>query len=159
MWKWLRSWFAWRFSLGRLVVATVFLGAFLGLNMRKIGPYGGFGLPDKIHVVAYWGWPLPFIRSRQNWYRPPITNPATADKIQQEWDAWVEKNLANEIPLSHQTYYAFEWWPLSQWPFNDVTTESGVVLGRIIDAVFALTVLFLILFLQIPRRKAPEQVK
>ena len=33
MWKWLRSWFAWRFSLTRLVVAVVFLGAVLGLSL------------------------------------------------------------------------------------------------------------------------------
>jgi len=38
MWKWLRSWFGWRFSLIRLVVAVVFLGVFVGLNVQKIGP-------------------------------------------------------------------------------------------------------------------------
>jgi hypothetical protein len=52
MWKWLRSWFAWRFSLGRLVVATVFLGAVVGLNVRDVRP------TDDVSYCS--GWPIPF---------------------------------------------------------------------------------------------------
>jgi len=63
--SWLRSWFSWRFSLARLVIAVVLLGALIGLNMRKVGPRpvgftaGPFGRLE-IDVVCYRGWPFCF---------------------------------------------------------------------------------------------------
>ena len=53
--KWLYDRLAWRFSLARLMIAIVFLGALIGLNMRRV-PCG---------AENFYGWPLPFMKKRE----------------------------------------------------------------------------------------------
>jgi hypothetical protein len=61
MGKWLRGWFVWRFGLWRFVVAIVFLGAVLGLNIRSVGPAAELLWAEDYRMVDYFqGWPLPF---------------------------------------------------------------------------------------------------
>jgi hypothetical protein len=143
--KWLREWFAWQFSLRRLLVATVFLGVVLGLNLQRV-PHS-----DR---MSLWGWPLPVTR------RLDIFFSADETKEQRDQFQW--------IPWTHQTYHvlrlnsfgeAFGWASLN---WDDPNRANRLfrffVVGTVIDALFALTVLFLILFLQIPCRQAPTVV-
>jgi hypothetical protein len=142
MWKWLRSWFAWRFSLRRLVVATVFLGAFVGLNVQEIGPMRprkreGAIVPGA--SVCFRGWPLPF----------------SCQQLGFEL-GWVDAAAAAEtyrIPWTHQTYCMLavescnrDGEFLLNYPNNKLLLGSTDLFAAIIP-------LCLILFLQIPRRK------
>ena len=126
MWKWLQFCFAWRFSLTRLMVGVLFLGAFLGLNMRMVGPNDCLlhikGDLYDMYTAYRWGWPLPCI----------------------------EENTDDfgdfEVPCTHQTYYFLT---IGPW----LRTENRHIYCGIIDGLFALTVLSAILFLRDPRTR------
>jgi hypothetical protein len=157
MFKWLRSWFAWRFSLTRLVVAVVFLGVLVGLNL--CGPCVAFlpqkGKDDRI-ISRIEGWPLPAIHM---YYRGQYID-AETESIPTETE---EDNEFGWLPWTHQTYRLLEFDPLKglfDWTrlfSSDDSYELTIYLaGTIIDALFALTVLSLILFLH-PRRNPPAE--
>ena len=136
--KWLCSWFAWRFSLTRLTVATVVLGAIVGLNARKIGPRQGHAWGTFYHLgpSSCWGWPLPFRKEFE------------------DSDARWQDLIEYRIPFTHQTYHLLNWDELYlQDLLRTNTNERTFSICAIIDAIFALVVLSLILFLQTPRRK------
>jgi len=158
--KWLRSWFAWRFSLIRLVIAVVFLGAFVGLNTRRIGPavyQMQLSSPPPALIVRHFrGWPFPFsgsteaVSRRQAEMDSVVLDRAPADFLNGKRDGFFEP------AWTHRTYFLIS-------PFRNVP-ESGpialdlegyIALGTI-DALFALVVLTLILFLR-PRRKPPDE--
>jgi len=173
--KWLRSRFAWRFSLARLVVAVVFLGMCIGLNMREIGPvlasFSG-GLPAR-----YWGWPLPFdgevdegayeLVYRINRQHMEELNLRSFDD---DWAIEVADGQGAfdsarhyRFPITHQAYRLLNW--DSQQEFHAVYVpvfhnRRTFICYGIVDALFALAVLSFILCLQIPRRKPePEGAK
>ena len=162
MWKWLRSWFAWRFSLTRLVIAVLFLGAVVGLNMREIGPRHW---PEDLIPAISWGWPLPIAWELDQSFRAPVNgepNPLTQEELSARWRA----AGCYRFPLTHQTYRLLRWERDMRWadprhrdpPRDFYVWTGGVSTGgflyyAIIDVLFALIVLALILFLQIPRRK------
>jgi hypothetical protein len=151
MWKWLRSWFAWRFSLGRLVIATLFLGVVVGLNMQKVGPK----FVDGSWPAYYWGWPFPIIWewdrhefytnalgiAEDHWRTTEFTE-AEAAAINEAGAGLVAARRYQE-PLTHRAYCLLELFSPSLTLF---------VLFAVLDTLFTLTVLALILFLQIPRR-------
>ena len=141
MFKWLRSWFAWRFSLTRLVVAVVFLGAFIGLNMRKIGPRRAIDpRGGQSEALAYsWGWPLPVFLQEGDLN---INDALVADSYR--------------LPLTHQTYLFCRGPTL---PHHTPLGLGTAIINCTINVLFALTVLSLILFLQIPRRKVVAKVE
>jgi hypothetical protein len=164
MWKWLRSWFAWRFSLRRLVIATVVLGTILGLNLREIGPlYKPDNSPSDC-FVTFWGWPLPYIAEP---VRPKTEEPVfICDRVPtaeeetkrrqyfiEHWDIYA-LTLKYELPLTHKPFYILEW-PSAEW----LMSGNGSVICGTINVLVLIGTAFLILFLQIPRRKAPEQVE
>lgn len=149
MWKWLRSWFVWRFSLTRLVVAVLFLGVFVGLNLRGPKFHGGYG------VNTVWGWPLPV--AMLTFQCDPSPEPdSVKEQTGYEW-----------IPWTHQTYHLFRLdslrWLHSGWASFDWYMGDDLYIIYIVAAVanilLALTVLALILFLQIPRRKVAVKVE
>jgi hypothetical protein len=154
MWKWLRSWFAWRFSLGRLVIATVFLGAVVGLNVREIRPEAAWSVDGNDLVDCYRGWPFPFIVTRVN---QPNCPPAIIEAFIREHGTGVKAFQRYSIPDTHR--WSYNWG--SKWLYcrRGLGGEKDFVTGGIIDALFALTGVALILFLQIPRRKEPEPVQ
>ena len=139
MFRRLRSWFAWRFSLTRLVVAVVFLGVFVGLNVCEATLLNGAGL-----TAVGQGWPLPFaaeFHSRQH------TEPIQRDR----WYPW-----------THKTYDIIRTGFFSELVFSDwgvIVLEADnrvFVICAIVDALVCLIPLTLILFLH-PRRKLPDQ--
>jgi hypothetical protein len=147
---WLRGWFAWRFSLRRLVIATVFLGAIIGLNTREIGPMVWHGV--YLAPRSYCGWPLPFV---WEWseegdfciaYQRKLGRDCTQRELNRAWWAAVE---SYRFPFTHQTYRLLDF---ANWSYDN--GRSFAFCGAI-DALFALSLLFLILFLQIPRLRAP----
>jgi len=157
MLKWLRSWFTWRFSLTRLVVAVVFLGVAMGLNMKEIGPFvvhKRYGGEDVAWVCRQWGWPLPVHTRVDVWERPPLprNDPESVVAILIEWKERVRSLRSYRLPLSHLTYV-----PVAGGTYWAAFEREPLWLYRIIDALFALTVLTLILFLH-PRSK-PEGAK
>ena len=148
--EWLRSRFAWRFSLTRLVLAVLFLGAFVGLNARQIGPC----LLLSSSSMSYWGWPLPFVAVKDERkgllldalmgrYAGP--EPESRKAVYEELKALRAAVRAYRIPPTHHTYYLLNWLP------------NGRIVCAIIDTLFALTVLFLILFLYPRRRPTYEE--
>jgi len=168
MWKWLCSWFAWRFSLTRLMMATMLLAALLGLNSRVV--QGELVIWETERVIVsrgdpVWGWPAPFIQGdRKHELVPPISGvllnpPASADVLPPS-DAGAAAMYPpsaavdlEQMPWTHKTYQLLMYdadWQLSQ----STPGKTFVFSGIIINAVFALAALALILFLQIPRRKA-----
>jgi hypothetical protein len=138
MWKWLGSWFAWRFSLTRLVVAVVFLGAFVGLNMR--GPQSRW----ETLSVRYQGWPLPITEQWEQW-------DAVSDEKEEDWP-WTHRTyyLMHLVPDSLLNWTTFSW---KEQAFGDSAIGIGTA---IIDILFALVPLALILFLH-PRRKPTDE--
>ena len=151
MWKWLRSWFAWRFSLTRLVVAVVFLGVFVGLNFRQLQVQVEGGIPCE---ESFRGWPFPIT------FSACIVKPADAlhEVSSEQYDQF------DWLPWTHQTYRLFcdpSWstddWYVFRWKDPDSYVRI-IILSAIINALFALTVLALILFLH-PRRKPAEEAR
>jgi hypothetical protein len=156
--KWLRGWFVWRFGLRRLVVATVFLGIVVGLNFRTIGPMGFAYYEIHRHMVylQYWrGWPLPFLAQEDEIDTTCTDSALFGNKVAEQ--ARLAKAMVNgepqgPLPLIYQTYRF-----AGNAPFRLLIPEAQFCLSTaIIDALLALTVLFLILFLQIPRRQAEK---
>ena len=164
--KWIGVWFAWRFSLARLVIAVLFFGAFLGLNTRRIGPAvhqwpgsemivaGGANSTSQtpiLIVTHFRGWPFPFTGSREGLSRDAemdsdVLDHAPADFSNSERDGFFEP------PWTHRTYSLIS--PFRNPPMKGLIPldlEGYIVLG-VIDALFALVVLSLILFLR-PRSK------
>ena len=104
MWKWLRSRFSWRFSLGELVVAVVLLGALVGLNMWKIGPMhrrgpepglrlnlqqstnDGFQITHVEWIEGSYGWP--FVACEEMWDDRLWENPSASPVKTRRWN-WV----------------------------------------------------------------------
>jgi hypothetical protein len=159
MWKWLRSWFVWRFSLVRLVVAMVFLGAFVGLNMRPVHSH----LVDFSCSIDYrtWGWPLP-ITYDEYWDLS-----AREGLVEQDFpfEGLEPSSFEEHIPWTHQTYYlrdldSFQWvyWGSQRWVQSDDTAYGIHILCAVINILLALVVFALILFLQIPRRAVVAKV-
>jgi hypothetical protein len=152
MWKWLRYRFVWRFSLGRLMIATVFLGAVVGLNLQEIGPimcdlgseYSGN------YRVCYWGWPLPLFASDEPAWR----------KWENRYNGDYDDPVPCRLPWTHKIYHlAGGFAALRHSGVGSKMHSHVIICGAIIDALFALTVLSLILFVQIPCRKAPGPVE
>lgn len=162
--KWLRSWFVWQFSLTRLVIAVVFLGAFLGLNVRRIGPSvyqvplsGRVSSPPDpnptptLIVRHFRGWPFPFTGSTEALMRRDAEmNSDVLDHAPAEFlngkDFFETPYGFFESPWTHRTYYlisSFRNAPASGPIGLDLV---GYIILGIIDALFALTGLTLILF-------------
>ena len=121
MLKWLRSWFTLRFSLTRLIIAIVFLGAFVGLNMREIGPvvHGEHVRPiESPHYL--WGWPLPFIEQKEAWDQTEIGRwlSAAMEELQSDrmavgefmarFAARAAADRSRLLPWTHPTYRVLE---------------------------------------------------
>ena len=150
MLNWLRSEFRGRFSLTRLLIATVFLGGFVGMNMHKIGPTR---LTSGIY--NYYGWPLPFIAMNdQREYHPPFEAPENCDELLKAHNAFMEDYNSYRIPLHHQAYCL-----LRGDSLRNLDTERGRILCAVINILFALVVFVLILLLQPPRRKVAAKVE
>jgi hypothetical protein len=130
-WLWLRSWFAWRFSLARLVIAVVFLGVVVGLNVQKIGPLWC----DELSYC--YGWPF-----------PALAVPIQTDEPL-EWLGYLEITKSYRWPWMHSVYGLVVDGPRFSYPLRKPA------FGAIIDALVALIQLALILFFH-PRRK-PER--
>jgi len=159
MWKWLHPCFAWRFSLTRLVVAVVFLGAFVGLNMRKIRPC--FAYWSSQAPVAYLqGWPLPFtyecMNAEKAFFIAAADNnidPESAEERRAFERAVVDGDVRDYVSLPW--YYAA--YRLLEWPQTDwLGTHDGRDFCGIIDALVGLVPLILILFFH-PRCKPPDE--
>ena len=135
MWKWLRSWFSWRFSLRRLVVAVVFLGAFVGLNV--CGPQTHVG--GSAVVVSFWGWPLPARGKSEG------TDVLTPSDL-------VEFDALRWVPWTHCTYHLTKHRSV-RWVRYGKRELCGY--GPI-NALVGIIPLLLILFLH-PRRKPPDE--
>jgi hypothetical protein len=141
MWKWLRSWFAWRFSLVRLVVCIVFLAACIGLNFREIMP------PPRGVEPVYYGWPLP---CTVKWDVDLVPNARALEHFlfdEGKHARWLTTR-SHLLPLTHQTYRLIEFKSL-RWFYS----QNGLIVCGILNGLFGLAVLFPILFLQLPRRK------
>ena len=142
MWKWLRSWFAWRFSLVRLVVAVVFFAACLGLNV--CGPQAQIVSNRGRTVVRHWGWPLPFSVSERDFDAASdvLEEPVTSQQFSQlRW-----------LPWTHKTYCIVLLFPRGLF-------ATGFAVCAIIDVLVGLITLTLILFLQPRRKPEPEAAK
>jgi len=142
MWLWLHSWFAWRFSLTRLAMAVLFLGAFVGLNLRKIEPrqfeVGEFTLIAE----SCWGWPLPFVEGRDladafrtttttEFYNlPEVVTMSVGHTSESPVNQPLVILLPHELPRSHQTYRLFELNSM-QW----LSTGSGHIACGLVDAL------------------------
>jgi hypothetical protein len=153
MWKWLRSWFAWQFSLRRLVIATVFLGAVVGLNAQKIGPLptGYFLSSDAFPVIYARGWPFPFLEELAYVGESDAVRVLGVEPQNIHFsNDWFVSLQDRALPWTHQGYRLLD---LSSLGWQD--TVIGRIAYGAIDALFAFTMPFLILFLQIPRRR-PE---
>jgi len=144
MLRWIRSWFAWRFSLIRLVLATLFLGAFVGLNMHQISQPVDYVVEHsgkKLEGSAshsYYGWPLPF----KGMYGDALVSVEAEPFTGRRATSIFYQNEYEWLPWTHQSYRLF----------GHCMDKGFLVNGAIIDALFALTVLSLTLLLQIPRR-------
>ena len=161
--KWLGSWFAWEFGLKRLVIATLFLGTFAGLNMRTVGP----PLID-VSVGYYWGRPLPFMSedgglqlrlTEEEFIWTSIDQRKEFDRARlresgKEYRMPVEAPYSHGLPLTHRTYLLLKPDPTPEGYIVYRISQSTLILCGIINLLFMLTVLALILCLQIPRRKA-----
>jgi hypothetical protein len=161
MFKWLRSWFAWRFSLRRLVIATLFLGAVVGLNMQKIGPIIHPYEPQIPLLTYFWGWPLPCANDWQN-VPGEIQDEAGICRAPEvgtvDFEIYLEKFREHcivaehyQFPAFHQTYRLLIWVG-GDWLF----TYYGVKVGAGVNVLIAFTTFALILFLKIPRRRDPS---
>ena len=151
--KWLRSWFAWRFSLTRLVIAVLFLGASVGLNMREIGPVWLEGFHDPTYL---WGWPLAFaLRHGRPVSEVPFIDGDKREKWEVRYEAARRTARSYRLPCTHQTYRLLDW----EYPVESAICSEPAFVFLAIDVLFALTVLSLILFLQIPRRKVVAKVE
>ena len=166
MFKRLRSWFSWRFSLTRLVVAVVFLGVFVGLNL--LGPKTlilspaldtpAVQLEESGDVTILYGWPLIAARDNHAW------NPASDGHIEA---LSLEQSRDGEwLPWTHQTYWLSEYEWLSRlglWGLIEQQTPTGsfcfLPTNATINILFALTVLSLILCLHPRRKPEPEGAK
>ena len=160
MLKWLCSWFVWRFRLARLVVAVVCLSVFVGLNTRRVGPttslVGRNTILDLPH--CYRGWPLPISKQLANSeLQESVRSHHSKGKEVETYDSWQARTEWNqrwndaglyEPPMTHKTYLVLRWDSL-RW----LGSKAGLVVCGIIDVLFALTIIAVILFLQIPRAK------
>jgi hypothetical protein len=138
MWKCLRSQFAWRFSLIRLVMAVVFLGIFFGLNV--CGPTAQIVSSRGRTVASHWGWPLPFSVSERDFDAASdvLEEPVTSQQFSQlRW-----------LPWTHKTYRIVLLFPRGLF-------ATGFAVCAIIDVLVGLVPLGLILFFH-PRRRPPE---
>jgi hypothetical protein len=145
MHKRLQIGFVGQFSLRRLGLATVFLGVFVGLNSRPVGPVwlGGWHVPS-----YYWGWPLPLAKE------PAFSKPEGLSLAENEkWYArdWELKQSSYhyQLPWTHLTYR------LLSLPFHQPSFTASRVVIDVLCAVIPLT---LVLFLRIhvsPQRPAP----
>jgi len=149
--KWLRSWFAWRFSLTRLVIAVAFWAAFVGLNV--CGPQyqiHGFERKGRL-VVEYFGWPVAFRSGTRPWdaTSDPLLEFMTRERLDEnEW-----------LPWTHQTYRLTGsnlYFILTRWAVVHRDRSEINIIDAVLDVVFAIAVLTLILFLH-PRRKPPDK--
>jgi hypothetical protein len=157
---WLRGWFAWRFSLRRLVIATVVLGGIIGLNLSRIGPIFQANYKPSGDIINFWGWPLPYIAEPE---RPKSGEPvfvpnralttedkARLEKYETEFSEIWMVGHAYRLPWTHQLYRI-----LGMQSFRWLMFGNGPVACGVVN-VFAMTgSIFLILFLQIPRLRAP----
>ena len=154
MGKWLNGWFAWRFGLTRLMVAMLFLGAYVGLNLKMTGPFLS-ELPSTLVGRAaqfeyYWGWPVPLLVDQRHY---------TETKVFGQRNEFLDKVEPPSIPWTHSGHQLLEVGPsggilestAAHWPGS---TFSVVIAGVFTNFLFGLAVSQLILFLQIPRRKA-----
>jgi hypothetical protein len=158
--KWLRGWFAWRFSLGRLVIATVVLGVIIGLSLCKIGPIYLIDYEPSGFSIEFRGWPLPFIAEQ---VRPGTEEPvricdreltvdeeAQLSRYQREYWELIGAGLSYQMPLTHLQYRLLDY-PSAQW----LLSGNGLIFCGIVDLLVMICIPSLILFLQIPRRQAP----
>jgi len=168
--KWLRSWFALRFGLRRLVATVLVLGIFIGLNLRPV--YLQEVFPFKEHHHKDWGWPLPIVSAHSYEYSD-VRFPVEQIDF---WDGYTGESLTLEqfhqehhVPWTHCTYYLNRKAPWLRHAFQlksthlqEVYLKGGhtvFILCAIVNALFLLIVLALILFLQIPRRKVAAKVE
>jgi len=151
--RWLRGWFEWRYGLTRLITAIVFLGAFMAANLKIVGPKS-----HNLFMPQYWGWPFPYamemnldkeeravvaaLRKHHNWTK---AEEALLKKHADMIHVCFAEVKAYQFPSMHQTYRYLDLKP--------PPTKSDLAFFAIVDILVALVPLFLILFLQIPRRK------
>jgi hypothetical protein len=148
-----RCYYRWRFSLQRLIIASMFLGAVIGLNVREVGPWWQ---PYDFYTSRYailshcWGWPFPFHAKMDS--TAGYGHMQTWWNLDRDTDAPVtDAGQSVDLPCTHFTYRLLK---------LDVRLDGPagggfVVWGGVIDAIFALTVVALILFLHL-RRQPPE---
>jgi hypothetical protein len=153
--KWLRERFAWRFSLIRLVLAVVFAGASMALNI--LGPKIHVllpelkGIPAQTRVLTLAGWPFPAYREYHEWdsasdnHREPITLEAAQTYDWLPWTHWAYSSMESDW-----FYWLQECWNV------DWDTHSFFPVLAIIDGILVLTVLALILFFHPRRKPEPE---
>jgi len=155
MLKWLRSWFAWRFSLTRLVIAVLFLGTFVGLNLRVVGP---IEWPDNLCPSILWGWPLPIVWERDESFY--AQREGRHDRLSEDALAARRDNARSyRFPFTHQAYRLLKWETALVYADVLFPDSDHFALYAIIDGLFALLVLSLILFLQLPRHKLAAKVE
>ena len=164
MLRWLLVEFSCRFSLTRAVLASLFLGAILGLNVRTIGPLAvPSGIPFKCH-----GWPLPYSVAKDD-DAPPEPWGSVDGRFRriiadaERRTTWLLHRKAVEsyrFPFTHQAYRLLDLEILGAEDTEGTLGKQGyLVYFAIFNGLFVLTVLTLILFLQIPRRKVAAKVE
>ena len=180
--KWLSGWFTWRFTLARLVVAVVILGVLIGLNTSQIArPLSYSRVCDEriVEMVSYRGWPFCFTCTSVDFLDSdvaledlglPVPAFESFKSVGEEWGYgaqvrqwdWAnrERLLAYDaqcdwLTWTHQTYRLLDLDSARWTGWNGELRVSGVL----INALFALSVLALMLFLQIPRRKEAAKVE
>lgn len=141
MLKWFRGWFAWRFSVPRLIVAALLLAAFVWLNVETIGPLRAPG-----GVPCYCrGWPLPY-HVKRDWAGPMGR------------DLELKRMREPHLPWTHHAYRMIievegDW---HGWHGREKTEFS--LSGAIADTFLTLPIIALILLVQVPGlRREPRR--
>jgi len=146
-------------------VAVVFLGVFVGLNIRTFGRPTYWRTELSCFFTFSWGWPSP-VYARV----PPVPDQIDGMAHEQFRSMCINGSpsvRAYRLPWTHQTYClaeSLDFPDCPEWGVIQVsaTPESDsyiYVLSIIINALFTITALALILFLQIPRRKMAARVE
>lgn len=166
MWKCLRSWFAWRFSLRRLLIATVLLGALVGLNFRRIGPTVMLGASwpgEAGPPINYYGWPLPWAVELDGDFwdlqRQFVGDVRSAEnqRVLAQLNARHDAAKSYRYPLTHWTYCFFDERGVAWILITDLAPRRicpVFVYHGLFDVFFAMIVIALILFFR-PRSKPP----
>ena len=122
-----------------------------------MGLYEGIFPP--YHIPGrYWGWPLPFTYEFEDLevhriafgtrFQGGVTEEDA--KAMEKAKVGIDAARSYELPLTHRTYGIL----LGPGLRNRIEDRTSFLYYGAIDALIALAALFLVLFLQIPRRQA-----